>query len=101
MWKKFIVGKKTAINPINDLQKRNQRVFAVPAQHEFGIFGNILLHQIPQQGLHDVGEVLQLVVECHGEQWRYVAAVPLGEVLLLLQGVDKLQKQTISFKTTS
>lgn len=72
----------------------------VPAQHQFGIFGNILLHQIPQQGLHDVGEVLQLVMECHSEQWRHVAAVPLREVLLLLQGVDELQKQTTSIKTT-
>lgn len=66
--------------------------YVVPAQHQFGIFGDILLHQISQQGLHDVREVLQLIVECHSEKWRHVATVPLGEVLLLLQGVDKLQK---------
>lgn len=73
-------------------KKRSRRVCAVPAQHQFGIFGNILLHQISQQGLHDIGEVLQLIVERHSEKWRHVAAIPLGEVLLLLQGVDKLQK---------
>lgn len=62
--------KKTtsAINPINELLKRNRWGCVVPAQHQFGIFGDILLHQIPQQSLHDIGEVLKLIVERHSQK---------------------------------
>lgn len=67
------------------------RLFHVPTQHEFGVFGNVLLHQVLQQALHDLGEVLQFVVEGHGEQAGHVATVSLGETLLGLQSVDELR----------
>lgn len=69
-------------------------LFPIPAQHEFGVLGDVLLHQVLQQRLHDLGEVLQLVVQRDGEQTGHVAAVPLGEALLGLQGVDELPIRT-------
>lgn len=66
--------------------------FYVPAQHEFGVFGHILLHEVLQQTLHDLGEVLQFIVQRHGEQTSNVATVSLREPLLGLQCVNKLRK---------
>lgn len=63
----------------------------VPAQHEFGVLGDILLDQVLQQSLHDLGEILQFVVQGHGEQTGNVAPVSLGETLLGLQSVDELR----------
>ena len=67
------------------------RLFYVPAQHEFGVFGNVLLHQVLQQTLHDLREVLQLIMQSHGQQTGHVSPVPLREALLGLQGVDELR----------
>lgn len=64
-----------------------------PAQHELGVLVHVLMHQVAQQRFHDVGEVLQLVVQCHGEQRGHVAAVALREALLGLQRVDELQEE--------
>lgn len=65
-------------------------VFFIPAQHELGVFGDILLHQVLQQTLHDLCKVLQLVVQSYCEQAGHVAPVSLRETLLGLQSVDEL-----------
>lgn len=63
----------------------------LPAQHELWVLGNILLDQVLQESLHHLGEILQFVVQRHGEQTGHVTSVSLREPLLGLQGVDELQ----------
>ena len=61
-----------------------------PAQHELGVLLHVMGSQASEQRLHDVGQVLELAVQCQGQQRSHEAAVPLGEAGLLLQGVDEL-----------
>ena len=75
-------------------------VETLPSQHELGVLGGVLQDEVLQQGLHHLREVLQLVVERHGEQAGHVAAVPLGEALLGLQGVDELHTDTVVTRYT-
>ena len=61
-----------------------------PAQHQLGVLGHVLGHQVTEQGAQDVSEILQLSMQRHGEQRRHVGAVPGRESALALQGVDEL-----------
>lgn len=61
-----------------------------PAQHELGVFVHIMGGQVTKQRPHDVSQILKLAVQCQGQQRSHVAAVPLGEAGLLLQGADEL-----------
>lgn len=65
----------------------------IPAKHKFGVLGNILLHQVLQQTLHDLSEILQFIVQGHGEKTGDVTPVPLRETLLGLQSVDELREK--------
>lgn len=71
------------------------RSFFLPPKHEFWILGHILLHQVIEQGLEDVGEVLQLTMEGDGEQGGHVGPVSWREGPLALQSVNELQEQYI------
>lgn len=62
-----------------------------PPQHEFGVLGHILLHQVVKQSLEDVCEVLQFTVKGYSQQRGYVGPVPGGERPLRLQSVNKLE----------
>jgi len=63
---------------------------ASPPEHQFGVLGHVLLHQVVEQRLQDVREVLQLAVQGHGQQGRHVGPVPRGEGPLDLQRVNEL-----------
>lgn len=64
-----------------------------PSQHEFGVLGHVLLHEVLQQTLHDFSEILQFVVKSHGQETGHVSSVPLREALLRLQSVDELEEK--------
>lgn len=68
-------------------------LFHIPAQHKFGVLGNVLLNQVLQQTLHDLSEILQFVMESHGEQTGHITPVSLREALLGLQSVDELRNR--------
>lgn len=61
-----------------------------PAQHELGVLVHVVGSQVTQQRPQDVRQVLELAVQRQGQQRSHMAAVPLGEAGLLLQGVDEL-----------
>lgn len=65
-----------------------------PPQHQLRVLGHILFHQVVEQRLEDVGEVLQFAMQGHCEQRGHVGPVPGGEGALNLQGVDELGRWT-------
>lgn len=62
-----------------------------PSQHEFGVLGHILLHQVIQQSFEDVCEILQLAMKSHGQQRGHVGPVSGGEGPLALQSMNELK----------
>lgn len=56
----------------------------LPSQHQFGVFGHILLHQVVEESFKDVGEILQLAVQGHCQQGGHVGSVPGRESPLAL-----------------
>lgn len=64
-----------------------------PAQHQFGVLAvDVLLHQLQQQGSHNVSVVLQLPMQSHCQQGGKVHLGPGGKVVTVLQGTNKLYK---------
>ena len=63
----------------------------IPAQHQLGVLGHILGHQITKQSTEDVSEVFELPVKCDSEQRCHIGTVPSGEGTLALQRVDELR----------
>lgn len=49
----------------------------VPSQHQFGVLGDVLLDEMLQQSLHNLCEILQLVMKSYGEKASHVATIPL------------------------
>lgn len=66
---------------------------ASPSQHQLGVLGHVLFHQIVQQRLQDVCEVLQLAVQGHSEQRCHVGPVSGGKGALGLQSVNELEQR--------
>ena len=62
-----------------------------PAEHKFGILGDVLLHQIIKQRFQNVCEVLQLAVQSYCEQRCHVGTISGRECPLALQSVDELK----------
>lgn len=52
---------------------------ASPSEHEFWIFGHILLHQVVQQRFQDIREVLQFTVQRHRQQRGHIGPVSGGK----------------------
>lgn len=48
----------------------------LPSQHQFGVLGDVLLHQVVQESLEDVCEVFQLAVQRHRQEGGHVSPVP-------------------------
>lgn len=72
------------------LRRTSYRSSTSPSEHQSGVLGHVLHHQVIEQSLQDVSEVLQLPMQGHGEQGGHVGPVPRGEGPLHLQGVDEL-----------
>jgi len=64
-----------------------------PPQHQFGVFGHVLFHQIIEQRLQDVREVLQFTVQGYSQQRGHVGPVPGGKSPLDLKSVNELEAQ--------
>ena len=63
----------------------------IPAQHQLGVLGHILGHQVTKQSTEDVSEVFELPVKRNSEQRCNIGTVPSREGTLALQRVDDLR----------
>lgn len=65
----------------------------LPSEHQFGVLGHVLLHQVIEESFEDVREIFKFAMKCHRKQGGHIGSVSGREGPLALQGVNELRER--------
>lgn len=84
--------KQTAVTQKTYLRRRHLLCFPfLPSEHQFGVLGHVLLHQVIEESFEDVREIFKFSMKRHGEQGGHIGSVSRREGPLALQSVNELR----------
>lgn len=92
-----IKKKKRSCTTAKQCDKNNLSLKALagilPPQHQFGVLGHVLLHQVVEESFEDVRKILQFAMQRDRQQGGNVGSVSGRESPLALQSVNELREE--------